>query len=230
MSDRYEYETFPGVTDAVTSVSSELRRIGEEGWEALKLGGGNAIEARRLISGDGPRSWEYHQFDIDLYPTPEGHEHLAGCHWVRINPALRSYDRTSIHVFKRPGWFNGTDDGDIMARLEDHGVSKSDIYGMTWFPASSMSSVHQLFHRILKTKWERSVAAGNDTGTYDAVRQWLADEYIPETMKLLKIEAKPSEMENLLDELLRLREAQRRGLYSFSLRDALKKWAELRGA
>lgn len=169
MNESYEFKTLKGsLYDQY--LMGELQKLGDQGWEITEVEtGGDFFSPYRSFffrkpahGTPGPDSWEYHKFHDDSFPNPEWRNHLSSCGWIIIEPRIDAYGVRPFHIAKRPGWWRGTDDGDIEARLKDLGWKGWDL---------SEENVRE----ILEAKWIQSQEQGRNIGTYEAARHWLAN-------------------------------------------------------
>jgi hypothetical protein len=181
----YEYRTF----NLPRRIDEEwvrcLNDLGRDNWEIV--GSPNVhyeqivVDARRVEYGaDAPWSWEYHVFQTS--PAPNGwREHLASCHWELLEPPIFNYRGVIEHLGKRPGTWSGQDDGDIVRRLKEMGWEQ--VYPGGWVHPESeeyqRTSLCSAILVILGYKWEESERRGEGIHTYEAVRWWLANDYVP---------------------------------------------------
>lgn len=202
---------------------NELQGLGDAGWELTVIEPGESNSKRflllRLPAGNppAPDSWEYHKFEPYGLPDAAWRNHLASCGWTLLEPLLIAYAVAPFYIAKRPGWYRGTDDGDILARLKDLG------YELPYVPEERGQAVGE----ILEAKWVQSEKLGRNLGTYEAVRYWLAHRLIPDLLKRNGVPVPDRSPESFLDQLLALRVAYADGSYAPSLAQTVKRWREL---
>lgn len=217
MSDPYTYQKIL-LKNSVKSYVDHLQEWGNDGWELFDIlssagfGDGPEVLVRRpAYSPYYPDSWEYHSFNISDMP-PEWKDHLCSCGWTIIEPPYFVYYGYSQNFAKRPGWWHGTDDGDIHARLRDLGYyDRLD---------------QKIVREILKLKWELSEKQKNNVGTYHSVRYWLAHIFLPPLLIIYNIPISDNSPEVVLEKLLNLRCALREGEYVPSLEDTILNWSK----
>ncbi|HKP85482.1 MAG TPA: hypothetical protein VJZ26_05265 [Blastocatellia bacterium] len=208
MQGHYEYKS-------IRSTPFGLQKLGDEGWEVVEarttLDAYIEFTLRRPADASSRPSWEYHQFRDVGAPEPDWKNHLSSCGWT-ILLHIREYMSASYLAMRSESW-RGTDDGDIIARLQDLGCS------LFW-------SASYKIGQILSIKWTESVKRGYNIGTYEAVRYWLAHKAVPELLESKGLSMPEESPEAVLDELLSLRAALKGDYYSprLEMEDVIERW------
>lgn len=180
----------------------ELKRLGEAGWELANAPSeAYPFSARVLFrrpSGFAAPPWEYAIFTAESMPRPDWRNHLESCGWT-CSPITFSvggpYPSTREYITKRPAEWRGADDGDLLARL--------DALGYHLASHSREARVRE----FLQFKWVASEKAGRNIGTWAAVRLWVVRRVLPEILDRNGVSHITCPNEELLDELLALRDA-----------------------
>ncbi len=172
-----------------------LQALGDEGWEAVsahyvELSDYEFLFRRPLDRAGGSDTWEYHLFEW-FAPSSAIKAHLESCGWVELIYISHYY--RADYLVERPVRWRGTDDGDVVARLNSLG------YYCNWRDEE--------VDEVLKVKWDQSGARGHNIGTYEAVRYWLARVLVPRLLEKNGCAPPGGDPEAFLGELLRLRSA-----------------------
>jgi len=180
MEDDYEYRYFypqlPRGLSRKEAIRRALQPIGDDAWEITQVShagdpgdyGRRAFARRPHYGTPGPSSWEYAEFDTYRMPHPNWDEHIASRGWQKIPGVWYQYIDVVTYLYKRTDVWRGTDDGDIMELLSDHG-------DRLWYHAEDpRETVRRIVKEILDAKWQLSVEAGYDVGTQRAVESWLS--------------------------------------------------------
>jgi hypothetical protein len=215
MSDGYEYKQI----DIKNDVDAVLQQFGDEGWEVIEIPRSfltdNWMRLKRPLSSPSePSTWEYRSFRTDGVPT-EWWDHIRSFGWIILEPPYIESERHTyyrrVHLAKRPGVLKGSDDGDVIRRLQD------------FVPSFSPRDISN----VLKIKWNMSQQRSQDVGTDVAVMHWLTHDVLQRLLEGSGILHSNASLESVLDELLSLRESLRERGQPFHLDAALvRRWQQ----
>ncbi len=195
--------------------ATPLIPLGLEGWEVFEVNSPrmSAVRLRLRRPNNGPaQRWEYAVFDESRMPHPEWDDHLSACGWKWFRLEEYGYGPMFRYLCKRSDSYTGTDDGDVVGRLNALGYSLPYV--------NTTNQVRDL----LRLKWLESEKRHTNIGTWQAARLWIAYRIVPGLLQQNGVATADLNLESVLEDLMELRNASAGTL---SLETVCQRWAAL---